>query len=117
MTEQQQIYMNSLEQGLVTSKHSRSADCYYFCLTEEETKARKHKWLMINIPEPWAEPWILTLDTNLDLLRNQVKHMNGENEDASGDWPRVAFGSPPIRGAVFVLITNGDTLTRETRPA
>ena len=63
----------------------------YFCLTEEETKARKHKWFMINIPEPWAEPWILTLDTNLDLPRNQVKHMNGENEDASGDWPQSCF--------------------------
>ena len=48
--------MNSLEQGLVTSKQLRSADCYYFCLTEEDTKARKHKWSMINIPEPWAEP-------------------------------------------------------------
>ena len=83
--------MNSLEQGLVTSKHSRSADCYYFCVTEEETKARKHKWFMVNIPDPWAEPWILTLDTNLDLLRNQVKHMNGENEDASGDWPQSRF--------------------------
>ena len=56
MTEQEQIYMNSLEQGLGTSKHLRRADCYYFCLTEEKTKARKHKWFMINIPEPWAEP-------------------------------------------------------------
>ena len=92
MNEQQQIYMNSLEQGLVTSKYLRNADCYYFCLTEEDTKARKHKWFMINIPEPWAEPSILTLDTNPDLPRNR-KHMNGENENASGDWPQSRFRS------------------------
>ena len=34
-----------------------------------------------------------------------------------GTGPRVAFRATPIRGAVIVLLANGDTMAGESRPA